>query len=136
MANKRNYSRVDRLFTVKEQRKALGFVAVALIGGLGAYLASKGLKNTQSKNYYLNASDPNKAAYYSERLFIAFDGWGTNEDEIYAVLSEIPDRKMWEAVQKIYETEHGEPLMRRMVNELDNEEYKQALTIIKARGLA
>jgi hypothetical protein len=127
---------IDKYFTVEEQK---GTIMVLL--GIGAVyfattLIAKKVKDSQEKNYYDGIADPEKASYYAERLFIAMDGWGTDEDEIYAVLSEIPNKQVWKEVQTAYQRQHGEILLKRLVEELDTSEYQKAMTILQQRGLA
>ncbi len=138
---KEKSSWIAELYTVAERRSAIRMVILVGVGVGVAALVSRGLKKSQENSYYQNVANPSKAAFFSERLWNAFEGWHgwsgfTDEDEIWAVLNEIPDKKMFAEVQRQYKIVHGEDLLWRINDELSGDDLTETLAIIQKRGFA
>jgi hypothetical protein len=69
---------------------------------------------------------------------MAFDndnymGWGTNEQMVLQVFSEIPSKAMYTRVQKEYANLYGRSLNADLEEELSSEEYNELIRILNAK---
>src|SRR5688500_6954661 len=85
----------------------LGVGAAAGLTFLGVTLVKKTREKTLRTNAERNSLDPGEADNLAKRLKMAFDndtwgGWGTDEERVYQVYREIPDRNFYRIVQREY----------------------------------
>ncbi|MFN8714176.1 MAG: hypothetical protein ACK5Z2_15115 [Bacteroidota bacterium] len=80
-------------------------------------------------------SKPGGAASYdydgwSRRLHQAADGMGTDEEEIYRVLTEVPDKATLNKLRQVFQSNWTITLDEMLTDELDDEELQKARSII------
>ena len=102
---------------------------------LGLRLVKKSREEYKRTNADRNSLDPGEAANLARRLKMAFEndnwaGWGTDEDMIYEIFREIPDRDYYRKVQQEFASMYGTELNRELENELSSEEYNQVQRIL------
>jgi hypothetical protein len=113
----------------------LGLGTAAGLTYLGVKVVKKAMQDSRRANAERDSLDPGAAANMAKRLKMAFEndnwaGWGTDEDRIYAVFREIPDRDFYRRVQQQYLSMYGSELNSDMADELTSEEYNQVQRIL------
>lgn len=101
---------------------------------LGRHLL-KNVRSNQSHKSSLEEGDP---ATFAKQLKMAFDndnyaGWGTNEEMVFKVFSDIPSKGMYGKVQKEYSRMYGKSLNADLEDELSSEEYNELIRILNAK---
>jgi hypothetical protein len=87
-----------------------------------AILAAKPNKEGGAASYDYNA--------WSRRLHQAADGLGTDEEEIFRVLTEVPDKAALNKLRQVFQSNWTITLDEMLTDELDEEELQQARSII------
>lgn len=86
------------------------------------------------KKYQANRQDGKAnedATQLALRLYQAMDGMGTDETAIFQTLAEIQD---WQAVSDAYRSKYGTSLINDLQNELNGDDFKRAMDIVKGTG--
>lgn len=122
-----------------EFSKKVTYGLLAGVAGLGAFLLiRKAVRHMNKRAQFRNALTPGDPAAYAIQLKMAFDndrmfGWGTNEDLVFSVLESIPDSRSMRKVRNAYWDTYTSELMADLQDELDTEEFAQALSIINSK---
>ena len=106
-------------------------VGVFLLIRLVARNFKKGIRQQQS----LRPGDP---AAYATQLQLAFEnnspfGWGTDEEAVFRIISQIPNRVVFQKTQRAYRDLFGTTLAAALKSELSSREYNQLLDQIHSR---
>jgi hypothetical protein len=111
--------------------------------GLGAatglfFLARHFYKKTRQNAAENSSMEEGNPATYAKQLKMAFDndnwaGWGTDEETVFNVFNSLPSYAMYQKVQKKYFDLYGEPLNKRLEDELSSEEYNEVIRIINLK---
>jgi hypothetical protein len=96
---------------------------VVVIAASYAYRKWKNYQNRKSANADNTQFDPIVAA---KKLHSAMEGWGTNEEMIWAVLDGATGVQL-AAVYNAYQTEYGKDLFDDFADELSGDEYARAM---------
>ena len=103
--------------------------------GLGMYYLLKGkVVAQQQKVVQEEGLRAGTAANWAKRLKMAFDndlawGMGTDEDKIYQVFRELPNKKAYAEVQKAYRTLYQKDLNADLQDELSSSEFSTVMKI-------
>jgi Annexin len=113
---------------------AVGLGTAAGLFFLGRHFLNK-VRSNQSQKSSLEEGDP---ATFAKQLKMAFDndnyaGWGTNEEMVFKVFSDIPSKSMYSKVQKEYGRMYGKSLNADLEDELSSEEYNKLIRILNAK---
>jgi len=123
--------------------KNLKTVVIYSTLGLGSatglfFLARHFYKKTRaniSQKHSLEVGDP---ATFAKQLKMAFDndnyaGWGTNEQMVIQVFTEMPSKSMYTKVQKEYANLYGRSLNADLEEELSSDEYNELIRVLNAK---
>lgn len=127
-------SEVDNGFSEKVK-----FGLLAGVAGLGTFLIARKIVRHMNKRAQLkNALTPGDPAASAIQLKMAFDndnyfGWGTDDELVFSVLESIPDSSFMRKVRNAYWKTYTRELMADLQDELDNEEFAKALSIINSK---
>lgn len=102
------------------------------------FLARHFYKKTRSNISQKKSLEVGDPATFAKQLKMAFDndnsmGWGTNEEMVMQVFSEIPSKAMYTKVQKEYSNLYGRSLNADLEEELSSDEYNELIRVLNAK---
>jgi hypothetical protein len=111
-----------------------GTVAGTLWGA--SYLYHR-LRKTKAQGQSLTEGSP---ATYAKQLKMAFEndnvlGWGTDEEQVFRVLTTIESQEAYKKVQKAYTDLYQRNLNADLEDELDSAEYNKAISILSSKKI-
>lgn len=106
---------------------------VLVVGGGIYYFARKGIQEHRSRKVLKNAIYEGSLESMVEKLNIAVDGAGTDEQKVYEAYSDIPTQNHVEKVQKLYEAAYDETLDEAMRGDLDSDEDQTIKNIVAGK---
>ena len=118
--------------------KLLNGLLAGAVGLGGFLLIRKMVRGMKKRAQFKNALSPGDPAAFAIQLKMAFDndnyfGWGTDDELVFSVLESIPDSSFMRKVRNAYWKTYTRELMADLQDELDNEEFAKALSIINSK---
>lgn len=129
----------DRDQKIQNLKTVVIYSAVGLGTATGLFLLGrhfyKKAQATTSQKHSLEEGDP---ATFAKQLKMAFDndnyaGWGTNEEMVFQVFSNLPSKSMYTKVQREYSRLYGRSLNADLEDELSSDEYNELIRILNAK---
>ena len=114
-------------------------VLLATGAGLGVFLAFRGVvRNFKKGIREQEALEAGNPAAFATQLKMAFEndntfGWGTDEERVFSTLEAIPSQSTFRKVQRAYRDLYGRNLAADLKDELDSEEYANAMQLISTK---
>jgi uncharacterized protein YneF (UPF0154 family) len=96
----------------------------------------RSMRANASQKDSMNEGDP---ATFAKQLKMAFEndlafGWGTNEEAVKEVFSQIPSKAMYSRVQKEYSKMYNQSLNADLEDEMSSDEYNELIRILNSKN--
>lgn len=123
-------------FTLKEK---LQYSIISMVVLTGTFFIGRSLiRNARSTSEEKKTYDDSNAAYYAQKLKMAFEndnyfGWGTDEQAIREVLRAVPSKQEFKNIINSYQKLYARSLMMDMKDDLSSSEYNEMLAIVAGK---